>query len=119
MIVQRLKEIAPDAKFFFMTMPEEHNRKEIQDLKNAHASLMYAFAEFFTNSYVIDLKRYAPVYDEAFKEKFYLNGHLNACGYALTAKMVLSYIDYIIRHHFEDFKEIGLVNTPWKNYPKV
>lgn len=119
MIVQRLKEIAPDAKFFFMTMPEEHNRKEIQNLKNAHASLMYAFAEFFTNSYVIDLKRYAPVYDEAFKEKFYLNGHLNACGYALTAKMVLSYIDYIIRHHFEDFKEIGLVNTPWKNYPKV
>ncbi len=116
MIVQKLKEISPDAKFFFMTMPEENNRAEIQILKDAHAKLMYEFAEYFSNAYVLDLKRYGPVYDEDFKEKFYLNGHLNACGYALTAKMLLSYIDYIIRHHFEDFKEIGLVNTPWKNY---
>ena len=116
MIVQRLKEISPDAKFFFMTMPEENNRREIEELKGAHAKLMYDLAEFFENAYVIDLKKYAPVYDKDFKEKFYLNGHLNACGYALTAKMVLSYIDYIIRHHFDDFREIGLVNTPWKNY---
>ena len=116
MIVQRLKEISPDAKFFFMTMPEENNRREIEELKDAHAKLMYDFAEFFENAYVIDFKKYAPVYDAEFKKKFYLNGHLNACGYALTAKMVLSYIDYIIRHHFDDFREIGLVNTPWKNY---
>lgn len=116
MIVQKLKIIAPDAKFFFMTMPEEHNRKELQDLKDGHAELMYDFAKYFSNSYVIDLRKFGPVYDEAFKEKFYLNGHLNACGYLITAKMVVSYIDYIIRHHFEDFMEIGLVNTPWKNY---
>ena len=116
MIVQRLKEISPDAKFFFMTMPEENNRREVEAMKDAHASLMYDFAEYFSNSYVLDLKRYAPVYDETFKERFYLNGHLNACGYAFTAQMVLSYIDYIIRHNMEDFREIGLVNTPWKNY---
>ncbi len=115
-IIQRLKEISPDAKFFFMTMPEEHNRREIEVIKDRHAALMYEFATFFTNSYVIDLKKYGPVYDEAFKENFYLNGHLNACGYALTAKMVTSYIDYIIRHNFDDFREIGLVNTPYKNY---
>ena len=115
-IIQRLKEISPDAKFFYMTMPEENNRRETEELKNRHAELMYEMAEFFTNSYVIDLKKYGPVYDEAFKEKFYLNGHLNACGYALTAKMVTSYIDYIIRHNFDDFREIGIVNTPYKNY---
>ena len=115
-IVQRLKEISPDAKFFFMTMPEENNRLELQILKNAHAKLMYDFADFFDNSYVLDFKRYAPVYDEDFKEKFYLNGHLNAAGYALTAKFVISYIDYIIRHNIKDFSEIGLVNTPYKNY---
>ena len=118
MIVQRLKEISPDAKFFFMTMPEEHNRKEIEDLKDKHAALMYDFSNFFSNSYVLDLKKYAPVYDEEFKKQFFLNGHMNACGYALTAKMVVSYIDYIIRHNFDDFKEIGLVNTPYKNYHK-
>ena len=116
MIVQRLKEISPDAKFFFMTMPEENNRREVEAMKDAHAALMDDFAEYFSNSYVLDLKRYAPIYDETFKERFYLNGHLNACGYAFTAQMVLSYIDYIIRHNMEDFREIGLVNTPWKNY---
>ncbi len=119
MIVQRLKKISPDAKFFFMTMPEENNRQELQDLKNAHAKLMYDFADFFDNSYVLDLKKYGPVYDAAFKEKFYLHGHMNAAGYALTAKMVISYIDYIIRHNFKDFSEIGLVGTPYKNYPII
>ncbi|MBQ8404779.1 MAG: SGNH/GDSL hydrolase family protein [Clostridia bacterium] len=116
MIIQRLKKISPDAKFFFMTMPEENNRPELQVLKDAHARLMYDFAEYFNNSYVIDLKKYGPVYDEAFKEKFYLHGHMNPAGYALTAKMVVSYIDYIIRHNFKDFSEIGLVGTPHKNY---
>ena len=115
-IIQRLKEISPDAKFFFMTMPEENNRKEIQDLKVSHAKLMYDFANYFDNSYVLDFKKYAPVYDEAFKKKFYLNGHLNAAGYAVTAKFVISYIDYIIRHNLDDFAEIGLVNTPYKNH---
>jgi hypothetical protein len=71
---------------------------------------------YFDNSYVIDLKQYAPVYDENFKSKFYLNNHLNAAGYAITAKFVISYIDYIIRHNLQDFSEIGLVNTPYKNY---
>ena len=41
---------------------------------------------------------------------------MNAAGYALTAKFVISYIDYIIRHNIDDFSEIGLVNTPYKNY---
>jgi hypothetical protein len=116
MMVQRLKEISPDAKFFFMTMPEENNRQELQVLKDEHAKLMYELAGFFDNSYVIDLKKYAPVYDEDFKKKFYLHGHMNACGYALTAKFVASYIDYIIRHNINDFKEIGLVCTSYKNY---
>lgn len=119
MIIQRLKEISPDAKFFFMTMPKETYGPEREAVKDAHAALLYDFAEYFTNAYVLDLRRYAPVYDGGFKEKFYLNGHMNACGYAFTAKMVISYIDYIIRHHMEDFREIGLVNTPWKNHKRA
>lgn len=38
-------------------------------------------------------------------------GHLNPMGYALTAKMTASYIDYIIRHNTEDFKEVGFIGT--------
>ncbi len=115
-IVQRLKEINPDARFFFMTIPEEHNRKEVQDIKDRHAELMYELAEYFDNSYVIDLRKYGPVYDDEFKKKFYLNGHMNTAGYCLTAQMVVSYIDYIIRHNLEAFSEIALNEIDRKNY---
>ncbi len=113
-IVQRLKEISPDAKFFFMTVPNE-GRPEIEAKAKAQRDAMYALADFFKNSYVIDLYKYAPVYDKEFKDNFYLAGHMNACGYQLTAKMVASYIDYIIRHNMDDFRQIGFVGTPFKN----
>ena len=110
-IIQRLKQIQPRAKFFLMTMPNEgKNDAKIKE-KQAHASLLYDFAEKFDNTYVIDLLKYAPTYDEKFKENFYLLGHMNPMGYILTAKMVASYIDYIIRHNVDDFKEVGFIGT--------
>lgn len=110
-IIQRLKQIQPRAKFFLMTMADEgENDSRIKD-KQAHAALLYDFAEKFDNTYVIDLLKYAPKYDEKFKENFYLLGHLNPMGYLLTAKMTASYIDYIIRHNPEDFKEVGFIGT--------
>ena len=36
-------------------MPEENNRKELQDLKTAHAKLMYDFADFFDNPFPDEL----------------------------------------------------------------
>ena len=74
-----------------------------------------AMAARFDKTYVIDLRKNAPVYDAAFKEAFFLNGHLNPCGYIITAKMVMSYMDYIIRHNMDDFREAGLIGTPFKN----
>ena len=67
----------------------------------------------FKYSYVIDLYNYAPIYDEAFKEKFYLHGHMNPAGYKLTAIMVASYIDFIIRSNFKDFKQVGFAGTKY------
>lgn len=65
----------------------------------------------FENSYVIDLYEYVPVYDKKFKENFFLNGHMNAAGYLLTAKITASYIDYIICRHPKDFMTSGLIGT--------
>jgi lysophospholipase L1-like esterase len=110
-IIQRLKQIQPRAKFFLMTMADEGKSDVKIKEKQAHAALLYDFAEKFDNTYVIDLLKYAPTYDEKFKENFYLNGHMNPMGYILTAKMIASYIDYIIRHNPEDFKEIGFIGT--------
>ncbi len=36
-------------------------------------------------------------------------------GYRLTATMVLSYLDYLIRHHSDDFKQIGFIGTGIRN----
>ncbi len=107
-IICKYKQISPKAKFFLVGLPhvepnwapeltEEFNRK------------LKAISEKFENCYFIDLYQYGPVYDEEFKRNFYLLGHMNPQGYILTAKMIDSYIDYIIRHNPEDFKEIGFI----------
>ena len=109
-LIKAYKEISPDAKFFFVTMPTEDRRNETQmRLGDAHRALLYGFAERFSNSYVIDLRQFAPEYDAAFRERFFLGGHMSPAGYILTAKMLLSYIDWIIRHNMEDFKRMGFV----------
>ena len=115
-IIQRYRAISPDAKFFLLTMPVMPDRPaERVPLEEEHTRLVHAMAARFDKTYVIDLRKYAPVYDAAFKEAFFLNGHLNPCGYILTAKMVMSYMDYIIRHNMDDFREAGLIGTPFKN----
>ena len=63
----------------------------------------------FNNCYVIDFSKYGPLDSGIFREKFYLNGHLTPAGYILTAKMVMTYIDYIIRHNIKDFDMVGFI----------
>lgn len=114
-IIQRYKEIQPKAKFFLMTMPVGNETGKAKERFQAHAEMLYKIAELLGNCYVIDLNKYAPQYDDEFKSKFYLGGHLNAMGYRLTALMIESYIDWIIRNNMEDFKQIGFVGTPYYN----
>lgn len=114
-IVQRYKEIQPKAKFFFMTMPRTDVIDERSKLYDEVAVLLRELADKFENCYVLDLRKNGPVYDQAFKEKFYLGGHMNAMGYRLTALMVETYMDYIIRHNMKDFKQIAFVGTPYSN----
>lgn len=115
-IIQRYKEIQPDARFFLMTFPlDEADNAHRIEIRSAHQKLLYDFATLFDHTYVIDLVQYGPTYTAAFKEKFYLGGHMNPCGYMFTAKLLVAYIDYIIRHHMTDFKQVGFIGTPFKN----
>ena len=50
---------------------------------------------------------------EEFRNAFFLNGHFSPMGYALSAKLIVSYIDYIIRHNMNDFKQVGFIGTPF------
>ena len=69
-------------------------------------------ADYFDNTYLVDLEKYAPVYDDEFRRNFFLEGHMNPAGYLLTGKMISSYIDWIIRNNPEDFYKVGLI--PYK-----
>ena len=115
-IIQRYKEIQPKAKFFLMTIPRAENCEEARNaLQDQHARLLYGLAKLFDNCYVMDFRKYSPVHNDQFRQAFLLGGHMNAMGYVLTARMVTSYLDYIIRHHMDDFKQIGFVGTPYHN----
>ena len=117
-IIQIYKEISPDAVFFLMTMPygaglEADDRKPLNDL---HRETLAKLCEIFDNTYLLDFRTYAPVYDEEFRERFFLLGHMNPMGYILTAKMAISYIDYIVRHNMTNpiFKGAGFIASPYR-----
>lgn len=115
-VIQRYLEIEPRSRLFFVTMPKEHNDDERKTrLKAEHSALLHKLTKIFNHSYVIDLHEYAPVYDEAFAEKFYMDGHLNPMGYLLTGQMMCSYIDYIVRNNFNDFRQVGFIGTSLVN----
>ena len=43
------------------------------------------------------------------RKKYFLGGHMSALGYLFTADMVITYVDYIINKHPEDFAQIGFI----------
>ncbi len=120
-VIQRYKKIAPSAKFFLVTAPHSEaydgstasgaDGDERVAISDAHAARLHELAAYFDNTYVIDLRAYAPVHDAAYIDRFYLHGHLNPMGYRITAEQIASYIDYIIRHNPSDFRCVGFINS--------
>lgn len=105
-IIMRLKKMQPFARFFLVTFPDDGDF----NVRGAGMRpLLYDFAKYFDRTYVIDLEKYGPKYDGEFQRRFYLDDHLNAAGYILTAKLIESYIDYIVRHNIEDFRQTGFI----------
>ena len=107
-IIQRYKEIQPRAKFFFVAIPRHGD--VLDEKRKALRDLLSDFTKIFDRSYLIDLYTYAPVYNEEFQEKYFL-GHMNPMGYILTARMIESYIDYIVRTNLHDFSQVGFIGT--------
>lgn len=115
-IVKRIKVKQPKAKFFFVTIPSTTYRPpELRDKQSVWCEGLRALAERLDNTYVIDLRKYAPLYDEKMVATFFM-GHMRPTGYLLTAKMMMSYIDYIIRNNPDDFAEVGFIGTPYSYY---
>ena len=75
----------------------------------AHAARIRELAEYFDNTYVIDLHTYAPPQDREYFRLFYLHGHMSPMGYRVVAEQICSYMDYIIRHNPRDFAEVAFI----------
>ena len=115
-VIINLKRRQPKAKFFLVTIPKrEDEDEEKNQMREYHSQILYKIAEKYDNCYVLDLRKYGPVFDQKFRETFFLAGHMNPMGYRLIASIFGSYIDYIIRHNPEDFKQVGFVGTPYFN----
>lgn len=109
-IIQRVKSIQPDAKIFVVTQPKDGtNWREFPDV-------IRGMADVFDNVYVIDLNKYAPDYSAGsnIRENYFMGGHLNAAGYQFTAWVMMSYIDWIIRHNMKDFSQVAFIGTDLK-----
>lgn len=116
-IIQRLQKLQPQARFFLMTIPRTPTSdRAATEREDMHRALLEEMTRIFERTYLLDFRTHAPVYDAVFRKQFFLGGHMNPAGYLLTAKMVASYIDYWIRHCPEDFAQVGLIGTPYRNY---
>ena len=108
-IIRKIREIQPKARIFLMTMPD--NRKTAP----LHSELLTRMAAAYEFTYVIDLYKYAPTFRGEFSKRYFLGGHMNPMGYMVMSKLVMSYIDYIIRNNYEDFKQVGFIGTEYHN----
>lgn len=110
-IIQRIKSIQSDAKFFVVTMPRNNGKcPEMNEVIRSMASS-------FSNVYVIDLAKYAMdqyASDSQWRKDHYAYGHLSPAGYEYTAWMFMTYIDWIIRHNMDDFRYVSLIGTGLK-----
>ncbi|MBU3838055.1 MAG: SGNH/GDSL hydrolase family protein [Candidatus Phocaeicola faecigallinarum] len=107
-IIQRLREIQPNAPIFCVT-------KMGEDEYNVQIRLI---TELFEKCYLIDLARYSVPFSGTWSDRYSLGGHKNAAGYQYMAYVMNTYIDWIIRNNWEDFKDIALVGTEYTaTYP--
>ncbi len=107
-IIQRIKLLQPRAKIFLVSMPREVDGND--DKRREHRDLLESLSKHFNRTYLLDLFTYAPKYDQDFKEKFFL-GHMTPTGYVVTARIIESYIDYIIRKRPKDFAQVGFIGS--------
>lgn len=110
-LIKKIKENQPKARIFLVTTPKSSKeRKEWRDYANLLAQTIRQIPKFFEFVYVIDLNKYSVDYDKKeFRQKYYVDSHMNAMGYKYTADVMITYIDYIIRNNVEDFRQIGFV----------
>ena len=110
-IIQRIKEIQPRAKIFLISPPQNGKAEDERTQKyKIIRDLLQELTTVFNRTYLLDMFEYAPKQDKWFSDTYWL-GHMTPTGYVLAARMIESYIDYIIRKNPQDFKQVGFIGT--------
>lgn len=109
-IIQKLKKFEPKCRIFVLTTPKEHPESKMKRTNfDALAKFLLQLPKYFDFLYVLNLRKYSPIYNKKFGKKYFLGGHMSALGYKFTADMVITYCDYIIKKHPEDFSQVGFI----------
>lgn len=107
-IIRHIKALQPRARIFLVSQPRSGDERD--ERRRVHRDLLAGMAELFDFTYLIDLFTYTPVNDAAFCSIF-RRGHLTPAGYIVSARMIESYIDYIVRTRPEEFAQVGFIGT--------
>lgn len=110
-IIQKIKEVQPDARIFLMTIPRDKVDGENRPLRDKHAELLRQLPSLFKNTYVLDLRKENLIFDETFRKKYFLGGHMNAMGYKLIGDIVATMISNVIEENYKDFSDFALIGT--------
>lgn len=115
-IIKLIQSQQPKARIFLVGLPNHSNMTKwgtrFKNFRDAIADMV----NHFNFVYYLDLYQYDLPYDPEF-QKMYFNGfHENALGYARTAWVISSYVDWYIRQNYEDFREVGFIGTEYKYY---
>lgn len=109
LILKKIRSLQPNARIFLVSMP--HYNENHRDVINEHCKCLKQFCDNLERTYLIDLTNNSPAQDDEFRRRFKVGGHLNAAGYYVIAKMIASYVDYIIRKYPEEFSLSGFIGT--------
>ena len=71
---------------------------------------------YFDNCYYLDLYTYEKPYNSDFHEIYFNGFHENVLGYLRTAWIISSYVDWIVRNHYTEFREAGFIGTDYHYY---
>jgi lysophospholipase L1-like esterase len=109
-IILQIRALVPKARIFVITPPRRDNIPENAcAMEDKIACFLRELPNYFEFLYVIDLRKYEEVHDNEFRKRYHCGGHLNAMGYMRSADIISTYIDYIIRNNYEDFKQVGFI----------
>lgn len=109
-IIQRMKVIQPDAKFFLITDPLGAN----STTRAQYNVAVRAISQHFTNCYLIDLEQddaqtYVDSNSYIYQNK--VNGHYTAPAYMYMSKNIALHINRIMYDNPDDFKYVQFIGS--------